>query len=86
MQILNKLFGENCEKILPKVDSGLNLTKPTAQMLDKFNSLQLYDNSSNSDTRAVARTLIGGCIFTYSGSARIVSFEIKLISKEVSRA
>ena len=41
--------------------------------------------------RAVARTLIGGggggvCIFIYSGSARIVSFEIKLISKEVSRA
>ena len=37
-------------------------------------------------TRAVARTLIGGCIFIYSGSARLVSFEIKLISKEVSRA
>ena len=28
----------------------------------------------------------GGCIFIYSGSARLVSFEIKLISKEVSRA
>ena len=26
-----------------------------------------------------------GCIFLYSGSARLVSFEIKLISKEVSR-
>ena len=40
-------------------------------------------------TRAVARTLIGGgggCIFIYSGSAQLVSFEIKLISKEVSRA
>ena len=39
--------------------------------------------------RAVARTLIGGgggCIFIYSGSARLVSFEIKLISKEISRA
>ena len=36
--------------------------------------------------RAVARTLIGGCIFIYSGSARLVSFEMKLISKEVSRA
>ena len=36
--------------------------------------------------RAVARALIGGCIFIYSGSARLVSFEIKLISKEVSRA
>ena len=34
--------------------------------------------------RAVARALIeGGCIFIYSGSARLVSFEIKLISKEV---
>ena len=38
--------------------------------------------------RAVARALIGGgggCIFIYSGSARLVSFEMKLISKEVSR-
>ena len=37
--------------------------------------------------RAVARALIGGggCIFIYSGSDRLVSFEIKLISKEVSR-
>ena len=39
-------------------------------------------------TRAVARALIGGggCIFIYSDPARLVSFEIKLISKEVSRA
>ena len=37
--------------------------------------------------RAVARTLIGGgCIFIYSGSARLVSFEVKLISKEIGRA
>ena len=36
--------------------------------------------------RAVARALIGGCIFIYSGPTRLVSFEIKLISKEVSRA
>ena len=39
--------------------------------------------------RAVARALIGGgggSIFIYSGAARLVSFEIKLISKEVSRA
>ena len=36
--------------------------------------------------RAVARTLIGGCIFIYSGSARLVSLEIKLTSKEISRA
>ena len=28
----------------------------------------------------------GGLIFIYSGSARLVSFEMKLISKEVSRA
>ena len=28
----------------------------------------------------------GGCIFIYSGSARLVSFEIKLISKEVIQA
>ena len=40
--------------------------------------------------RAVARTLIGGggggCIFIYSGSARLISFEINFISKETSRA
>ena len=38
--------------------------------------------------RAVARTLIGRgrCIFIYSGSARLTSFEINFISKETSRA
>ena len=38
--------------------------------------------------RAVARTLIGGggCIFIYSGSARLASFEINFIPKETSRA
>ena len=37
--------------------------------------------------RAVARALIGGgCIFIYSGSARLASFEINFISKETSRA
>ena len=38
--------------------------------------------------KAGARTLIGGggCIFIYSGYARLVSFVIKLISKEISRA
>ena len=37
-------------------------------------------------TRAVARTLIGGggCIFIYSGYARLTSFEINFISKETS--
>ena len=36
--------------------------------------------------RAVARTLIGGggCIFIYSGYARLTSFEINFISKETS--
>ena len=37
-------------------------------------------------SRAVARTLIGGGIFIYSGSARLTSFEINFISKETSRA
>ena len=40
-------------------------------------------------TRSVARTLIvcgGGGLFIYSGSAQLVSFEIKLISKGVSQA
>ena len=39
--------------------------------------------------RAVARMLIGGgggCIFIYSGYARLTSFEINFISKETSRA
>ena len=39
-------------------------------------------------SRAVARTLIGGggCIFIYSGYARLTSFEIDFSSKETSRA
>ena len=37
--------------------------------------------------RAVARALIGGgCLFIYSSSVWLLSLEIKLISKEVSRA
>ena len=37
--------------------------------------------------RAGARTLIGGrgCIFIYSGYARLISFEINFITKETSR-
>ena len=39
-------------------------------------------------TRARARTLIGGggCIFVYSGYARLISFQINFITKETSRA
>ena len=38
-------------------------------------------------SRAVARTLIGGgCIFIYSGSARLTCFEINFISKKTSWA
>ena len=36
--------------------------------------------------RAVARTLIGGCLFIYSGFARLTSFEINFISKKSSQA
>ena len=35
--------------------------------------------------RAGARTLIGGCIFIYSGYARLISFEINFTTKETSR-
>ena len=43
---------------------------------------------SEISNRAVARTLTGGggCIFIYSGSARLISFEINFISKGTSRA
>ena len=39
-------------------------------------------------SRAGARTLIwrGGCIFIYSGCARLISFEINFITKETTRA
>ena len=45
--------------------------------------MQRYDQLYAS--RAVARALIGGggCIFISSGSARLVSFEIKLILKDL---
>ena len=42
----------------------------------------LYTNIN----RGGARTLIGGCIFIYSGYARLISFEINFITKETSRA
>ena len=37
-------------------------------------------------SKASAWALIGMFIFIYSGSAQLVSFEIELISKEISRA
>ena len=45
-----------------------------------------YNSLYDWKDRAVARALIGGtvCIFIYSGSARLVSFVIKLISTEIS--
>ena len=43
--------------------------------------------SSVGGRRAGARTLIGGgCIFIYSGYARLISFEVNFITKENSRA
>ena len=37
--------------------------------------------------RGEIKALIGGeCIFIYSGSVRLISFEVSLISKEISRA
>ena len=33
-----------------------------------------------------SRALIGVCIFICSGSAQLIYFEIRLISKEISRA
>ena len=35
---------------------------------------------------SIAKIMLGGCIFIYSGSARLTSFEINFISKETSRA
>ena len=60
----------------------------------EFLSIVCFDSrfwtveSDSTSEQGVARALIGGggCIFIYSGSARLVSFEIKLISKDVSRA
>ena len=44
-------------------------------------------NITGAFSRAVARMLIGGgCIFIYSGYARLTSFEINFISKGTSRA
>ena len=56
----------------------------------KIRNILIKDIQLSTDyagSRAGARTLTGGggCIFIYSGSARLVSFVIKLISKEISR-
>ena len=56
---------------------------------DKFAFFSKFAIFFENGDRAVARALIvegGGCIFIYSSSAWLDSFEIKLISKEVSRA
>ena len=54
----------------------------TSNILQGNPFLYTYNSIAHMDARA----LIGGCIFIYSGSARLVSFEMKLMSKEVSRA
>ena len=59
-------------------------TKQRAE--EEYKTKKVSEDKDRAKARAVARTLIGGCIFIYSGSASLVSFEIKLISKEVSRA
>ena len=50
----NRFKVGNVEKIIQVKqglgDGGCKSFVPTAQMLEKFNSVQLYDNSSNSDT------------------------------------
>ena len=51
-----------------------------------FNLQRIRDSGPCIVTRAVARTLIGGCIFIYSGYARLTSFEINCISKETGWA
>ena len=66
-------------------------SKPTRLTINENGRILKHTRMNAFDScRAVARALIGGggglYIFIYSGSARLVSFEIKLISKEVSRA
>ena len=46
----------------------------------------LHGKTSIKTGPSVERYLGGGVYFIYSGRARLVSFEMKLISKEVSRA
>ena len=49
----NRFKVKNVEKVIQVKqslgDGGCKSFVPTAEMLKKFNSLQLYDNSSNSD-------------------------------------
>ena len=75
---------------LKDIENGISLAKGRKNASDTGNmpSLSYHHcyKTTNNICRAVARALIGGCIFIYSGSARLISFEMKLISKEVSRA
>ena len=55
---------------------------PELSDVDKFNYLMSLLEKSTATTidglsTAVTRTLIGGCLFIYSCSPRLVSFEIK---------
>ena len=71
-------------EVLPKVSPSCPWTH-----LSHLRYIQSVEITSKYKTidRAVARSLIGGgCIFIYSGSARLASFEINFISKETSRA
>ena len=77
------VFGQENSK------TGINIILLYVPTKRQRNVVRLFFVKSDESSRAVARTLIGGggrCIFIYSGSARLTSFEINFITKETSRA
>ncbi len=90
-----KMMHSNTKKGDLSTFSHLNyvLNKSKPKYLNKI--VQFYTKRSQMNsllltimTRSsgVTRALIGGCIFIYSCSARRISFEMNLISKEIRRA
>ena len=65
---------DNFMKILDWFDIWIILLNTNGTL---FLNSDLAVYQSHVNDMAVARTLIGGCLFIYSCSARLVSFEIK---------
>ncbi len=51
----------------------------------RYQNTSYAEEKENALQRAVARALIGGCIFIYSCSARLISFEINLKTTDFKR-
>ena len=84
----NNVFASFSKKLIPCPLSYTAVYYEARFQTNSYNCLSYQTNNFADDGQGRCQSVNwggGGFIFIYSGSARLVSFEIKLISKEASR-